>query len=141
MEPFTINQHCEGDPCASPPDSATRYCVSCDSFFCDICWDLQGPHRPGKVGLDGWPHEKADINIVRRLQAILMPLQSQETLETLHREDEENTWFGVTYDPATGGSFFQDYGRYTSLMEVSGPLNEQARYPQLVSFIGETSKC
>jgi hypothetical protein len=107
---------------------------------------MQGPHSQGKTGLDGLPHEKTDINIVNNLKAILDPPGDPEALRRLHQQDEATMWFGVepsehmsqvtkNYPPV-----FKDYGRYVTLMAESRPENGEIRYPQLVSFIGQTSK-
>lgn len=46
-------------------------CVLCNGGFCDDCWPLQFPHKPGKVGPDGLPHEKTDSEVVKRLRGTL----------------------------------------------------------------------
>ncbi|KAI9778775.1 MAG: hypothetical protein M1839_007865 [Geoglossum umbratile] len=104
-----------------------------------------GQHRPGKVGLDGLPHEKTDPDIVKSLKAILEPPDNSEELRDLHRKDATSTWFGVvrseSQHPVKGNPLpeFKDFGRYAALMAESRPPSGDARYPQLVSFIGQTS--
>jgi hypothetical protein len=39
----------------------TWYCANCDSYYCESCWGRQGPHKAGKKGQDGLPHEKTDL--------------------------------------------------------------------------------
>lgn len=140
-----VRKQCESGICGTP-DLALSFCASCDSFYCSACWILQGPHRPGKVGLDGFPHEKTDQEVVRNLKAILEPPSSPETLRKLHQRDAATTWFGVvrseSQHPVSGKPLaeFKDFGRYATLMAESAPPNGAARYPQLVSFIGQTSK-
>jgi len=55
----------------------------------------------------------------------------------LHVEDEDTTWFGLTRDKENR-STFEDYGRYSAIMAESNNGEHQFRYPQLVSFIGQT---
>jgi hypothetical protein len=100
---------------------------------------LQGPHRPKKRGPHGRPHEKVDLDVVRRLEGILTPSRDPDEIKRLHQEDERTKWFGVTRDD-TGETVFEDYGRYAALVsdtaQVAGMEN---RYPQLVSFVGVTN--
>lgn len=141
--PFSEDEKCEGGMCG-PQKSKTWYCSNCDTVFCDVCWQIQIPHKKGKL-VDGLPHEKTDQNVVKKLKAILEPPDSQEELRELHRRDEDTTWFGVIRnpnpDPITGltRTSFKDYGRYAALMAETRPPNGELRYPQLVSFIGQTS--
>jgi hypothetical protein len=131
---------CEGYGC-DRPHGPTSLCLSCGSSYCDNCWVRQGPHQPGKVGLDGLPHEKGDKATVERLKSILEPLDDPKKLIELHLNDEDTTWFGVTPDGTANGSpIFEDHGRFAALMAETRSLNGAVRYPQLVSFIGQTSK-
>jgi hypothetical protein len=140
-----VSQRCESGHCGTP-DLPLFFCASCDSFYCSACWTIQGPHRQGKVGIDGLPHERANLNVVNNLKSILEPPSNPTDLQKLHIQDAETTWFGVVKgdDPnPVSGRFppvFMDYGRYATLMAESRPLNGAARYPQIVSFIGQTSK-
>lgn len=103
------------------------------------------PIKKGKL-VDGMPHEKTNQKVVKQLKAILEPPDNQEELWELHRRDEDTTWFGVLRnpnpDPITGltRTSFKDYGRYAALMAETRPPNGEMRYPQLVSFIGQTSE-
>ncbi|KAF2461117.1 hypothetical protein BDY21DRAFT_297819 [Lineolata rhizophorae] len=118
-------------------DKQTFHCVNCDTVYCGVCWDMQGPHKPGKVGPDGLPHEKADLKVVNRLREILTPSNDPHIQQAMHMSDEDTTWFGVSRD-ATGSPIFQDHGRYSTLMADSASFEHRVRYPQLVSFIGQT---
>ncbi|KAL9034046.1 MAG: hypothetical protein Q9214_007226, partial [Letrouitia sp. 1 TL-2023] len=131
------SERCEDDACANPSTAPTFLCVSCGSTYCDACWDRQGSHKPGKVGLDGLHHEKVQKGIYDRLKAILDPPEGQEELNRLHIEDENTTWFGVEKD-SNGKPFFHDYGRYAAMMAETKQPNAGLRYPQLVSFVGQT---
>lgn len=139
-------RECEGGLCGNASISSLHFCASCDSFYCDTCWGYQGPHRKGKVGIDGLPHEKTDVDIVNSLKAILEPPSAVDAVRKLHRQDAASKWFGVTRSehphPVTGNYAveFKDYGRYATLMADSRPSSGVARYPHLVSFIGQTSQ-
>ncbi|KAF2134377.1 hypothetical protein P153DRAFT_402048 [Dothidotthia symphoricarpi CBS 119687] len=112
-------------------------CSYCGMSFCDQCWDEQGPHQSGRTGPDGLPHEKANPTIVKRLKNILTPPQAHGEQQTLHVEDEDTTWFGLARDNQNR-PIFQDYGRYSAIMADSNSGEYKLRYPQLVSFIGQT---
>jgi energy-coupling factor transporter ATP-binding protein EcfA2 len=113
------------------------YCVNCDSSFCNGCWARERAHKPGKLGPDGLPHEKADPTVVNRLKETFAPPSDPEAQEKMHLEDEDTAWFGIARDEANC-PIFQDFGRYATLMANSATDKYPARYPQLVSFIGQT---
>ncbi|KAJ8114147.1 hypothetical protein OPT61_g3904 [Boeremia exigua] len=112
-------------------------CSYCDTNFCDDCWVKQGPHKAGKTGPDGLPHEKANPAIVKRLQEILTPPQEHSQQQMLHTEDEDTTWFGMVRNSQNSPAF-QNYGRYSAIMADSNSGEFKSRYPMLVSFIGQT---
>ena len=132
---------CEGFGCINNFDAPSSLCLSCGSVYCELCWEKQGPHRPGKVGLDGLPHEKTDKSIYERLKVILEPPEDVSELSRLHLEDESATWFGIEKESKTGQPIFQDYGRFSALMADSKQPSVGSRYPQLVSFVGQTGTC
>ncbi|KAI4241569.1 MAG: hypothetical protein L6R42_011234, partial [Xanthoria sp. 1 TBL-2021] len=105
--------------------------------FCEICWDKQPAHKPKKRGADGYGHERIDKLVVERYRSILEPSSNAEEQETLHREDEDTTWFGIGRDHADE-PVFEDYGRFAALMQDSLSKPGAVRHPQLVSFIGQT---
>lgn len=116
----------------------TWTCIQCNNdSFCDDCWGKERAHRHGAVGFDGKPHEKTDRKVVKRLREILEPERSPEQQQELHRGDEDTTWFGIARDSANL-PIFQDYERYASIMAQSRTSEVNVRYPQLVSFIGQT---
>lgn len=137
-ETLHFREPCEHDPC---PDYSkpTFYCVNCDCSFCDTCWDKQRPHKPNKRGSDGHAHEKIDRLVVERYRNILEPPSSIEEQDALYKDDEDTTWFGIGRNRA-GDPVFEDYERYATLMAESLPRTPRVRYPQLVSFIGQTGK-
>lgn len=130
------SQSCEGGVCDGN-GQPTYFCVHCDSNFCDGCWRAQVQHRPGKRGPDGLPHEKTDLRVVSRLRNILEPSLDPHAQRALHRVDEDTTWFGIGRN-GSNDPVFQDYGRYATIMADSLPSERLSRYPQLVSFIGQT---
>jgi len=112
-------------------------CSYCGMNFCDQCWSKQPQHRPGRSGPDGLPHEKANPAIVKRLKDILTPPTGYNEQQSLHVEDEDTTWFGLGRN-SQNAPVFQDYGRYSTIMADSNTGDYKCRYPQLVSFIGQT---
>jgi energy-coupling factor transporter ATP-binding protein EcfA2 len=112
-------------------------CSYCGMNFCDQCWDKQAQHRQGRTGPDGLPHEKANPAIVKRLKDILTPPVGHTEQQSLHVEDEDTTWFGLGRN-SQNAPVFQDYGRYSTVMADSDTGDFRDRYPQLVSFIGQT---
>lgn len=116
----------------------TWTCIQCNNdAFCDECWAKERSHRPGAVGFDGKPHEKTDRRVVERLRHILQPKRTPEQQQELHRNDEDTTWFGIARD-SSNLPIFQDYERYATIMAHSRTSEVNVRYPQLVSFIGQT---
>lgn len=131
---------CEDPRCRCDP-APVYHCIDCASNYCTDCWPLQGPHRPGKVGRDGVPHEKTDLSTVNRLRTILQPSENLDELHVNHEQDVNAKWFGVTRDFAGQNRLkFEEYGRYSALMtNLTATNNATPRYPQLVSFIGVTN--
>jgi hypothetical protein len=118
----------------------TWTCIQCNNdAFCDDCWGKERAHRPGAVGFDGKPHEKTDRRVVERLRHILEPKRTPEEQQELHKNDEDTTWFGIARDSANL-PICQDYERYATIMYQSRTSEVNVRYPQLVSFIGQTGK-
>lgn len=100
---------------------------------------MQIPHRPKRRGPSARPHEKVDLDIVRRLESILHPSTDPAETREQHQEDERTKWFGVARDD-DGETVFEDYGRYASLVSETARLaSTENRYPQLVSFVGVTN--
>jgi hypothetical protein len=152
--PSGAAERCEDVRCTTPSDRVF-YCVDCSSCFCSSCWTFQTPHRQGKLGRDGQPHEKTNYHIAKRLERILNPPADQARLRQMHENDEQSTWFGMYHtrrtlcskvlthigwakDPYSGRPVLEDSGAYASLMADAGS-EALIKYPQLVSFIGQTS--
>ena len=93
-----LDDVCEDDRCKSPT-AAVWYCVDCDSNYCDECWPYQGPHKKGKFGRDGVPHEKTDVKVVARLKRILHPPNSTAAIQKSHEADQCTKWFGESLPP------------------------------------------
>lgn len=115
-------------------------CIQCCEFrFCDDCWSLQAVHEPGLVGWGGQPHEKSDPNVVKTLQEILerkwQPVEHESELIA----DYDTTWFGVGRGN-DNQPVFQDHGRFATLMGENSTDDSGSRYPQLVTFIGQTGQ-
>jgi len=110
--------------------------------YCEACWNKVGPHRTGKLGPGGIPHEKTDQSVADKLRATLESCPDDLEQEELFRNDEHTAWFGVIKDES-GDSIFYDYGRYADIMtEISKSRSPRerhsSRFPGLVSFVGET---
>jgi len=121
------------------PNKLSSFCASCGCSFCDTCWEIQPAHRHDLARPGQSRHLKANQGRWEKLQEILEPTTDTRQVEALHRDDEETKWFGVRKD-RHGRSKFEDTGRYASLMVESGRYGASNRFPQLVSFIGETSE-
>ncbi|KAI0517620.1 FabD/lysophospholipase-like protein [Xylaria bambusicola] len=119
-------------------DRQTYSCIQCNNLsFCNDCWSKWVLHQPGAVGYDDRPHEKADVQVVQRLRQILDPKRTESDHEKDLQNDDDTTWFGVERD-SSNQAIFQDHGRFTTLMTDSHSSELGNRYPQLVSFIGQT---
>ncbi|KAI1736759.1 FabD/lysophospholipase-like protein [Xylaria scruposa] len=119
-------------------DWQTYSCIQCNNLsFCNDCWSQWILHRPGTVGYDDRPHEKANAQVVQRLRQILDPKRNEHDHEKELQHDDDTTWFGVERD-SSNQAIFRDHGRFTTLMTESHTPELGNRYPQLVSFIGQT---
>ena len=92
-QPVPLDEVCEDDRCKAP-NAPIWHCVDCDSNYCNECWAYQGPHKAGKLGRDGVPHEKTNVRVVSRLKKILQPPQSAEIMKKAHDADQYTKWFG-----------------------------------------------
>jgi hypothetical protein len=125
--------------------SDSYYCNLCDMTYCGGCWNRVGPHRSGKLGPGGIPHEKTDQVIANKLRATLEASATDLEQQEIFRQDENTAWFGVVKDESED-SVFYDYGRYADIMteisQATSPkqANQRSRFPGLVSFVGETGR-
>ena len=115
------------------------FCIDCDSTYCEDCWIKAKAHAPGKLNRDGMPHEKIDKQVAARLSEIFTPSSDPIQQRKLHETDAETVWFGITRN-ITGSPVLQDYGRYSTIMRESSTGEYEQRWPQLVSFVGQTGK-
>jgi energy-coupling factor transporter ATP-binding protein EcfA2 len=129
-----VPKRCEGASCPNR-DSKTWHCTQCDCDYCDECWAQQGPHKPGKKGQSS--HEKADLGVVQRYESMLTPPNDSREQREQHLEDQKSAWFGIVRDEHDKPMFF-DYGTYSSIIADTTTVDCPTRYPQLVSFIGQT---
>lgn len=117
----------------------TYFCIDCDTTFCAQCWSQARAHAPGKVNRDGIPHEMLpDREVINRLKDIFTPANDPIQQWKLHRSDAGSKWFGVIKNNENE-SVLHDYGRYSSILRESSTGTFQ-RWPQLVSFVGQTGK-
>lgn len=122
-------------------DVPVFFCSACSGIsFCDTCWPRQAAHKAKTMNLGGRPHMKEDKAKIMMIRSILEPPIDPQQIRELHRKDQDSRWFGVV-EPSDGNkSQFHDFGRFGQLMIDSRPLRGAARYPKLVSFIGDTCK-
>ncbi|KIV90882.1 hypothetical protein PV10_05486 [Exophiala mesophila] len=131
------------------PLSYTAFCDQCelereDVSFCPVCsfnycaehWDSQMLHRSRRP-TTGIPHEKTNPHVATQILSIIEPCSDEVLQESLHRADEETTWFGVLPDQA-GRLSLHDFGRYEDFLSESTFSPRSGQYPSLISFIGKT---
>jgi hypothetical protein len=109
------------------------FCAACNAILCDTCWSAQVAHklkRPDMCLI----HEKMDYDVVVKLKKILEPPTDNDAQKSMHEADEHTTWFGVSPE----NTHFWDSGRYATIMAETLSESDRERYPQLVSFIGQT---
>jgi len=142
-QPTPVSSYGTGDePCEEccKNETPNYFCIDCGSTFCEDCWPAVRAHAPGKVNRDGIPHEKSNKIMVERLKEIFTPSSDPEWRRQLHETDAGTTWFGVTRNLVTGSATLHDYGRYSTIMRDSSTGDYSERWPQLVSFVGQTGK-
>ncbi len=122
--------------CRCNVDSSS-FCSACGHNFCEKCWGTQIAHQDG--GMADVPHERSDPVITKRLQNILTPATNPDTQKQLHLEDSETTWLRYVRKPLQEPELQED-ARYKKLMQDSFTSEWTERWPQLVSFIGQTGK-
>ena len=131
---------CEEDSCSRDPRVPVWFCTDCDCTYCDSCWAKQVPHRPGKVGLSGFAHQKINHKTYERLKRASEGPKDRSEAARLHYKDAHTTWFGVRID-ADGKAVYQDHGRFSALMTGIKQVANEDKYPRIVSFIGATGMC
>jgi predicted acylesterase/phospholipase RssA len=129
----------EDDWCCDNARAASAiqsFCWPCGQTFCDYCWERHHRrtrrHAPG-----GLPHEKADPIVAKTIGQTLEAETNDEEQAMLHIQDEDTSWFGAGKDEQDD-VVFQDYGRYANLMAERSSRDRTAKYPALVSFVGQT---
>ncbi|KAI3328065.1 FabD/lysophospholipase-like protein [Xylariaceae sp. AK1471] len=133
-DPFSLTKACH--TCGTVKKTFT--CIQCNNLpFCDGCWEKWVLHLPGATGWGSKPHEKVDPVLLQRLRQVLEPIRTEPEHEAELDQDQTTTWFGLDRD-SSGQPTFIDYGRFAAIMNDSLAGKEADRFPQLVSFIGET---
>lgn len=125
------------------------HCNVCKYVYCNPCWEQQFVHRDDQSA-PGLPHEKTDPGLARKIGNVLNPQLKEEQREKMHIDDIDTTWFGVVRE-GHERPMFQDYGRYATIvagvknlrLEATPSLSpisdgDEALYPSLVSFVGQT---
>lgn len=96
------------------------------------------------------PHEKTDPHLAKKIGKVLNPQLKEEQREKMHMDDIDTTWFGVVRE-GHERPMFQDYGRYATIvagvkdlrLDATPSLSQssdvdEALYPSLISFVGQT---
>ncbi|KAF5003652.1 hypothetical protein FDECE_9823 [Fusarium decemcellulare] len=134
-QPLRSQSHSQTLCCVCDSSRKAWKCVQCGSSFCDECWPKERPHWPGKVGIDGRSHEKVDEEVINRLSQIFSQPPSEEQTER-HRRDVNTTWFGVIKE--ANQSYLHYSNRLVDILRDSQMGQHSERFPQLVSFVGQT---
>ncbi|KIX92899.1 uncharacterized protein Z520_11375 [Fonsecaea multimorphosa CBS 102226] len=130
-----------GDACADCERSHVHVwlCSACSGIsFCNECWPKQAAHKAKTTNLGNRSHVKEDRATILMIRSILEPPMDPQEIRNLHDKDQGTRWFGVVKSSDGRKSEFYDFGRYGQMMLDSRPLGGAARYPKLVSFIGDT---
>lgn len=130
------NRVCRG--CKKPGKNCS-FCNVCAVLLCKECWDLQIAHSEDRRAADNVLHEKTDLDIAEKVKACLEPLMTDEQQMSLHRSDENTTWFGVGKNEMEE-LIFEDCGRYAHIMADCPSGRRSSQYPALVSFVGQTGQ-
>lgn len=125
------------------------YCNVCSCVLCDPCWEIQPSHMIRSVS-GVLAHEKTDPNVAKKIGNVLGPPLEEDQQEESHLDDIDTTWFGVTHE-GHERLLLQEYDRFGDLIRrvkdlrlgARSPLStgsecEEALYPGVVSFIGQT---
>jgi hypothetical protein len=87
-------QECEACEACDQKSNNVSFCNVCNVRFCDVCWDMQFPHKNKKLGPRGDPHEKTPASVAAKVRKVLTPHSDPADRERLCKDDEETTWFG-----------------------------------------------
>ncbi|KAF2399012.1 hypothetical protein EJ06DRAFT_479226 [Trichodelitschia bisporula] len=122
---------CEGDDC-KPGDSPVSYCPNCNLRLCDVCWDRQQAHRKKSRGPQ--VHEKENPLLHDRFHKILHASSD----DNAHILDERTKWLGMYHLNGSDTPVLEEFDAYTDIVTRNIKANSPEKYPQLVSFVGET---
>lgn len=141
MDRPILSRDVGGEPCENCDkiEFPKFACADCGLGYCEDCWDKAKVHARGRLNSNGVPHEKLNREIADRLRSIFTPPSDPEEQRRLHNIDADTIWFGVLRN-ATGLPVLQDYGRYAKIMQESSNGDHIERWPQLVSFVGQTGR-
>jgi hypothetical protein len=103
------------------------YCNLCDMTYCKRCWNKIGPHRTGKTGPGGIPHEKTDQTVADKLRMTLEATPNESEQDELFQKDENTAWFGVARDE------FED----SIFMITDGMETLQQKFLSLQDYVNE----
>jgi hypothetical protein len=87
-------------------------CNVCNFCLCSKCWDKQLPHKKGKLGLGGIPHEKTPPDVAKKVGRALAPPSDEKARMQLYEDDELTAWFGEIH--SSNEYFSANYIRHQS---------------------------
>lgn len=125
-------QPCEGFACPAADDVPRWLCIPCSSIYCDVCWERQGPHKPGKLALDRI-HEKIDKDVYDRLKEVFDP----QPHDVSPIERASTLWLGAK-DASRLDQCCHESVRYDELLAETSEVDVAECFPLLVSFLGQT---
>ncbi|KAF2399018.1 hypothetical protein EJ06DRAFT_65913 [Trichodelitschia bisporula] len=112
-------------------EASLWFCPSCEVILCDDCWDEQLAHRMRLPRQS--VHEKTPYLVYKRLADILTASSDGEA----HVFDEDTKWFGWAQNgPDT--PVLEEFEAYSNTFARYAGGDASLKYPQLVSFVGET---
>ena len=102
---------------------------------------MQMPHKRRTLAFGSIPHEVTDYRAAKIVKSILEEKATGSKQENAHINDQNTTWFGISWEDVEF-PLFRDYGRYADVMAESkarmsgyGPnLQQDHRTLSLVSF-------
>lgn len=140
-KPFTTSSSLAAmnPPCCICEHSGTTWiCTQCaGEAFCDGCWSMQRPHKPGAKVVPGVaPHVKVEPQVFDRLEKVFDQNITEEDQQLMHQRDIRTTWFGIEKDGDEPR--LHHHNRLIEIMRDSHTGEFAERFPHLVSFVGQT---
>ncbi|KAI9158039.1 Calcium-independent phospholipase A2-gamma [Paramyrothecium foliicola] len=124
--------------CECDKEEDLVFCTGCNEYYCESCWGRRRAHKDkNSLGPGGIPHEKVDPEIVESVNECMAEPEDENDEKQQHEDDQDTTWFGLDRDMG-GEPVLSEYRRYAAIMMDGASETTSARYPGLVSFVGQT---